>query len=231
MVRRLSTFTIAFALVLAAPALASDVDAIGGTPSVAASHSHGQIVIVFTGARGKRLYGQVAGRRVAIECEQSVSKDPELGAFPGASEIRFKVPKKGHKLHAGSPSDADWCQVLRFRHGHLQPVVAVALTNDGKVFLDERLRAVELFGLLNALAPDNPSANYPTTSEAVAKLHGAVIGLANPGDSPPPGQFGVFSDGARHIEMVATSAAGRRLFYDVNGDTVSSNILGHLGSV
>jgi hypothetical protein len=38
------------------------------------------------------------------------------------------------------------------------------------------------------------------------------------------GAYGVYSDSNRHIEIVAQSSAGRRLFLDINGDVISSNV-------
>jgi hypothetical protein len=76
-----------------------------------------------------------------------------------------------------------------------------------------------------------PTDHYPPTAQIVADLKGAVVGLATPDDTVAPGRYGIYSDGAQHIEAVAVTAAGRRLFLDLNGDTVSSNVLGQINSL
>lgn len=42
----------------------------------------------------------------------------------------------------------------------------------------------------------------------------------------PTGKFGFYSDGAQHIEVVGVSTGGKRLFEDMNGDTITTNVLG-----
>ena len=44
--------------------------------------------------------------------------------------------------------------------------------------------------------------------------------LASPADTPPPGTVGYYSDGAEHAAAVTLSAAGRRLFIEVDADDV-----------
>jgi hypothetical protein len=58
-----------------------------------------------------------------------------------------------------------------------------------------------------------------------------VVGLATPDGTVAPGRYGIYSDGAQHIEAVAVTPAGRRLFLDLNGDTVSSNVLAQINSL
>jgi len=53
----------------------------------------------------------------------------------------------------------------------------------------------------------------------------------NPADPVPPGKYAFYSDGAEHVEAVAVTPAGKRLFEDVNGDTVSTNLGKYLSSL
>ena len=56
-----------------------------------------------------------------------------------------------------------------------------------------------------------------------------VVELAAPGDSPPAGKVGYYSDGQEHIATVIISASGRRLFIEAAADDVfSTNVLEYL---
>jgi hypothetical protein len=57
-----------------------------------------------------------------------------------------------------------------------------------------------------------------------------IVALASPADTPPPGSVGYYSDGARHAAAVVLSAAGRRLFVEVDADDVlRTNVAMYLG--
>jgi hypothetical protein len=62
----------------------------------------------------------------------------------------------------------------------------------------------------------------------VARGRGHVVAMATPGDTPPPGKIGYFSDGAGHMAVATLSSAGRRLFIDIAGDVTSSNVFTYL---
>jgi hypothetical protein len=232
MVRLVSAFTALFAL-FAAPACASPKDAIGGSPHVKAVSSHGRTVITFRDKSGRRLFRKLAGREVTASCEQVTFSDP-LSPFPGSSTGEsFQAPKRGGKLRIDiSGSDADWCELLLVRkHSDDEPVVAVAITPPGATFLINRWWALAVDGLLEIASPNGNSGRFATTDQIVAKSKGAVIGLANPADPVPPGRYGYYSDGARHAEAVAVTPAGKRLFEEVNGDSLSTNVLPYVNSL
>lgn len=228
MVRLLAAFTVLFALLVAGSALASDNEVIAGSPSVKAVHAHGGTVITFKGSRGRQLFRGVAGREIILSC-QPAQLDP-TSSLVSEDQDDFVAPKRGGKLRA--ILEGDWCELLLARKHHKdKSVVAVAITPVGAVFLDERLRAVLVDGFVTAASIDAKSGHYPTTQEFVADLHAPVIALTNPADPVPPGKYGFYSDGAQHVEAVGVTSAGKRLFEDVNGDVVSTNVFGYLGSL
>ena len=56
------------------------------------------------------------------------------------------------------------------------------------------------------------------------------MALTSPSDTPPPGSVGYYSDGAQHAAAVVLSAAGRRLFVEVDADDVlRTNVARYLG--
>jgi hypothetical protein len=52
---------------------------------------------------------------------------------------------------------------------------------------------------------------------------GDMVVLASPDAVPPAGTIGIFSDGGHHFEAVALSTLGRRMFYELNGDVLTTN--------
>jgi hypothetical protein len=217
----------AFVLLAAAPALAANSDVIAGSPSVKALHAHGETVITFRGRHGKQLYKRVAGREINLICDPA-QLDP-TSPFFSRDKDAFVAPKRSPKLRA--TLEGDWCEVLLVRKHHKpKPIVAVAITPAGAVFLDERVHAVVVHGLVEGASIESAAGSYPTTTEFLAN-HPGVLALANPGDPVPPGKFGFYSDGAQHVEAVGVSSAGKRLFEDVNGDVVSTNVLGYVESL
>jgi hypothetical protein len=230
MVRRLSTITTGFvlALALAGTAFASNEAVIGGTPSVKAVHSHGNIVVTFRGKQGRRLYRRIAGHKINVDC-RTVQTDPTLlfESF-GRVEDSF-VPMHGGKLRTGV--GGDWCEIIRVgKHKKLTPIVAVGVTPIGETFLDERLWAVVVDAVITSASFEAKGGHYPTADRVLAKLgpHGVV--LASPSDTPQPGKFGFYSDGAQHIAAAAVAKSGKRLFEELNGDTVSSNTGAYMSS-
>jgi hypothetical protein len=49
-----------------------------------------------------------------------------------------------------------------------------------------------------------------------------------PPTPPRSDRLGIFSDGARHFAAVALSTLGRRTFYDVDGDVLTTNGIPYL---
>jgi hypothetical protein len=231
LVKQLSALTVLFVLLLAAPAVASQRDAIAGTPYVKAGPSNRGTVVRFVGQRGRRLFKRVAGRSLRVSCEQA-GGDP-LSPFSSSSGESLVAPRRGNRLVLGiTSSEADWCEVLVTRKHHDDlPVVAVALTPGGAAFLENRWWAIGVDGLLSAARSDRATGGYEPTEQIVGRTNGQVIGLANPADPVPPGRFGYFSDGAQHAEAVVVTPEGKRLFEEVNADTVSTNVLPYIDSL
>jgi hypothetical protein len=220
--------TAVFMLLLAMPALATETDVIRGNPSVTAVHSGGNTVITFKGHRGKQLYSQIAGREINLSCHPA-SLDP---TSPGNSSDTddFVAPKRERKLRA--TLEGDWCEVLVVRKHRLHPLVAVAITPAGVPFLVERAYAVNVDGLvIGASVEAAADHQYPATGEFLSHRSPGILALSNPADPVPLGKYGFYSDGAHHIEAVGVTPAGKRLFEDVNGDTVFTNVLGYVESL
>jgi hypothetical protein len=71
--------------------------------------------------------------------------------------------------------------------------------------------------------------SYAQISETNRRIAGTLVELAGPGDSPPSGRYGYYSDGHEQIAVVALSASGRRLFIERSaGDVLSTNVAGYL---
>jgi hypothetical protein len=113
-------------------------------------------------------------------------------------------------------------------------IVSVPLTQRGAVFLDEEATArtiatvLELGGIM---AQDRNRTGYVSPAELLEALRPRrrqVVALAAPPDTPPPGAVGYYSDGAQHAAAVALSTQGRRLFHEVTGDVLHTNIARHI---
>jgi hypothetical protein len=72
-------------------------------------------------------------------------------------------------------------------------------------------------------APLGRAGAYPAAETVAADVPRLVV-LAAPGDSPPPGRVGLYSDAARHVTVVAVTTAGVRLFIDADGGVVTTNV-------
>jgi hypothetical protein len=226
-VKRLSTFVAAFAVLLAGPALARPSDVVSGNPSVKALKAHGETVISFKGTAGRRLYQPLEGRHVRLTC-QSAQLAP-IHSYATIDNDDFVAPKHSRKLRA--TLEGDWCEVVLVRkHDSVRPIVAVPITPAGAVFLEERGPAVLVDELVKSASVEAGSGSYPTTQLFVAR-HPGIVALASPSDPVAPGEYGFYSDGAGHIEAVGTTAAGKRLFEEVNGDTIFGNVFGYVGSL
>jgi hypothetical protein len=76
---------------------------------------------------------------------------------------------------------------------------------------------------------------YPTPAELLEYLGksapgslGAVVALATPSDTPAGKAVGYFRDGAQHAATVVVSASGRRLFVELEGDVLHTNVARYL---
>jgi hypothetical protein len=200
----------------------------------------GGVLVIFT-PRAEKLRRRYAGKFLEISCTDFV----EDGASVFGEGLR--VPRHRHRVFAGDhPRGTDYCRLWRpertVKRRHRQVVfgrqllVSVPLTQEGAVYLDEEGKTQGIFGvlLLSSLSDDvEELGGYRTYDELIAKYPKAaraVVELGAPGDSPPAGKIGFFSDGAAHVLVAALSASGRRLFIEYEGDVLSTNVVGYMFS-
>jgi hypothetical protein len=201
----------------------------GSSDGVKAVTRHGKVTFVFT---SKKLWKRIAGRQVAVECDETPTTTPGEAALQGTAKV-FKAPKSGMKLgpgiHAGK-YDLCFISVAR-KNGDSVTLVDIPLTQQGAVFEDERLFARDLLGIVGIADSLAQGGRFPPAASVVAKAGGSVVALAAATDTPPAGKYGFYSDGNQHIAAVVLSSAGRRLFFEISGDTVSTNVLAQINSL
>jgi hypothetical protein len=141
-------------------------------------------------------------------------------------ERRRTVTRATHRVSVPARRSTDYCAVGGVEAGF--PFAVVPLSQPGAAYLDARHVAWQL-GHAAEEAADyakyvSRSGLWPPTDTIVA-LSGtdSYVPLPDPAATPPPGKIGVFSDGQHHFEAVALTALGKRLFLDIQGDTVTSN--------
>ena len=202
----------------------------------------GALVVVFT-QKAAKLYRRIAGRIVEVECTEM--DDGGTGAFEGESigTVTMRAPRRGRRLATGDLTRGmDYCRVWiprrTVRRGDVRIglprrlIVSVPLTQPGAVYLDEQRTARRLHRwllLAGFVADERDLGRWPSYSELVGADPEPGLGavaLGGPGDTPPPGRVGYYSDSAEHVAVVALSRSGRRLFIEVDGDVVSTNVAG-----
>jgi hypothetical protein len=237
-VKKLTGIAVVLGLVLA-PATASAQLPVGEAHGVRVVRERGAIVVIFT-ERAAKLYKRIAGKLVSVSCTE-ITQD---GANTG--EVTMRAPLRRGKLATGDLTRGmDYCRVWRprhtiKRHGHKvrvsrEVIVSVPLTQQGAVFLDEesttrQMLSIEFMaGVVQERLKLTGHPTYDQIVKEVPQLARVVVALAAPGDSPPPGKVGYYSDGLEHVAVVAISASGRRLFVEVAADDVfSTNVLPYL---
>ena len=228
-------------LALAPPLAASAQDTlpVGEAEGVRMVRERGQLVVVFT-RRAERIRKRVAGRRIDVHCTQLF----EDGTGSGNNPLR--APKRGRRIRTGDGSRGwDYCRLWleartvrrdgRRRRVDRKLVVSVPLTQEGAVFLDGQEHAFLLVSTLTIAefaADDRGRNGFLTPAELIAVVtakgtgvSSAVVALASPSDTPPPDAIGYYSDGAKHAAAVTLSTLGKRLFFEVNGDVLHTNIM------
>jgi hypothetical protein len=231
----------ALLLALAVPAAAQTPLPVGEADGVRLVRERGELVVVFT-PRAQRLWRRVAGKRVDVACVEFL----EGGTRSGGNLLR--APKRGRRIHTGDGSRVDYCRVWlparrvgrggeRQRRGRVL-IVSIPFTQEGAVFLEEQYDAFGLAGLLTLselAAEEMGRAGYltyaellETATEGRPRARSLLVELAAPSDTPPPEKVGYYSDGAGHAAAVVVSGTGKRLFLEVNGDVLHTNISKHL---
>jgi hypothetical protein len=235
------TFTViaVAAALLVTPSTAAAQLPTGEADGVRVVREHGAIVVVFT-AKAAKLYKQIAGKVVSVSCTE-ITED---GSNSGGEKLR--APSHRRKLVTGDLTRGmDYCRVWLAarrvkRHGEplligKRLIVSVPLTQQGAVFLDEESKTDEMVSVevvAGIVQERQKLPGVPTYAQLIQefpKIARAVVELAAPGDSPPAGKVGYYSDGQEHIATVIISASGRRLFIEAAADdVVSTNVLQYL---
>jgi hypothetical protein len=230
------TAVVAAVVVLAVPSTgaAQGPLPVGENDGVRIVRERGALVVVFT-QRAERLRRKVAGKLVSVLCTEFT----EGGTHGGG--VTQRAPRRGRRIETGDRTRGmDYCRVWlaarftgrgreRTRHRR-ELIVSVPLTQRGAVFLDEEATARLIAAVLSIselLAEDRSRTGYVTPAELLEALpprRRLLVALAAPSDTPPPGTIGYYSDGAQHAAAVGLSTQGSRLFLEVNGDVLHTNI-------
>ena len=217
---------------MAAPSAGAQLP-VGEADGVRIFRERGAIVVKFTPRAGK-LWRLVAGRRVSVSCTNLPRAGKGGSTVSSEGGTVFRAPKRGRTLRTGDRSRGlDYCEVSLARQG--EPFVAVALTQAGAVYLDERKKAVTLSAVLsvaNLVASEENLKGYPTHAQLIDFLSGfrpapavrrfarRIVALASPADTPPAGRVGYYSDGGERVAAVILSRSARRLFIEFEPDDV-----------
>jgi hypothetical protein len=209
-------------LALAAPASAQS----GATPGVTITKgAHGTYVLHF-GAKAAGTFKHIAGRTLRLDCvDLPANPGPRaLDLLTTTSSTTVHIPRRRGPVDTHLTADAgtDYCSLLQTSADGA--LVDVPVTAVGRTFLATRRAAYLLF------APflESDGGDPPTTDEVVGKGGGTIVAMNGPDDTPPAGRVGYWSDGHRAVSAVV-APGGRRLFFETNGDVVTSNALGYLG--
>jgi hypothetical protein len=239
-VRTFTGIAMAVALLLAPSTAAAQLPT-GEADGVRVVREHRAIVVVFT-KRAAKLYKRIAGKLVYVSCTEETA-DGSNGGGP-----TLRAPRHGHKLYTGDLTRGmDYCRIWLVahtvkRHGERvrvakQLIVSIPLTQKGAVFLDEESKTIDMLEVevvAGIVQEQQKLPGLPTYAQLVQefpKIAKTVVQLAAPGDSPPPGKVGYYSDGQEHIATVIISASGRRLFIEAAADDVlTTNVAQYLFS-
>jgi hypothetical protein len=210
-------------LASAAPAAAQDPLEVRGVR--AANAPSGGVTITFT-ARAATLYRRVAGRRTIVTCQAVTSSGALLLPLDRADELfdDTVASRSRRPLRLRGSGAYDVCELTVLRRGAKAAVsLTLPLTDAGAAYLEARRLGERMVAVLVFTASLGRAGAYPAAS-AVAEEVPRLAVLAAPGDSPPAGRVGLYSDGAGHVTVVGLTTAGARLFIDANAGVLTSNV-------
>jgi hypothetical protein len=209
-----------FALAAALPQAAS-AQVAGPTEGVTAGRGHNGGAVIRFSKRAAPVYRQIAGRRIVLGCADVT---PSLGGYSvyGEGSTVVRAPRRRQTLRTHMVGKADYCFV-RLRKPSNRVIAMAPLTQAGRTYLDELKTSSRLL-LPFAVARDKFP---PTTEQAIADGFGLVVALDGPDGVPPQGKVGYWTDGKRAVAAAVTEG-GRRLFFEVEGDVVRTNVLSYL---
>jgi hypothetical protein len=237
--RRLAGVVLALVLVAPAAASAQTELPVGEAHGVRMEVVHGGLVLTFTKPATK-LFKRIAGREILVSC---TTFGEEFDSVGGGN---VDVPLHRRRFATGDEArDAAFCRLwlpprtvkrhkMRVRFGRTL-LVSVPLTQAGAVYLDEEAKTFSMLRiefLVDAVKDKLKLSGYPTYDQIVQRVPQAPTVMAEltaPGDSPPPGKVGYYSDGNEHVTFARMSRSGRRLFIDYAADEVlTTNVAQYL---
>lgn len=194
----------------------------GPDQGVTAARGHDGIVIRFS-KRAAKTYRRIAGRRIKVSCETVSPSDHYGVSVEGGMEETVKAPRKRSPIRTLDRSRADIC-TIRLRKAGGEVVAAAPVTARGRTFLDELGIASLISTVLDIGGDDGTPA---PASDVVAQGNGFIVALDGPDASPPYGKAGYWTNGVR-VVVAGVSAAGRRLFIELERDVIRTNVLGYI---
>lgn len=208
----------------AQPAGAADPLPVGEAFGVRIAPQGRAMTVVFT-REARALARRISGRRISVWCERGDKGVGEpMDVDRGQTRLRMPNYARGK----------DYCRIEIERRvdGDSETLVSIPLTQAGAVQLDEEIRALTVWALLDGAALTRRDARFPSPERLLATVRAerdpfGLVALASPTDTPPAGTVGYWSDGAEHAVAVALTATGRRLFVELlPGREVRTNVLG-----
>jgi hypothetical protein len=160
--------------------------------------------------------------------------------------VRMRAPRHRRRLVTGDLTRGmDYCRVwlaprIVRRDGARQRIqrrliVSVPLTQSGAVFLDEESKTTQLLRLLvvaGFVAEELKISGWPSYAQLVDQMppraKSGLVGLATPADTPPAGTIGYYSDRLDHIAVATLSRSNKRLFIELDGDALHTNVAGYI---
>jgi hypothetical protein len=159
----------------------------------------------------------IGTKKIHVRC--GLSTRSLIGATKAVGAGDHSLPAAGRPLSiAGVPTKYHLCSLTY--GGHL---ARVALDDVGRVALEEGTISSALERVLRRAAADTTT-SYATSQAVADDYPGLVVPLANPDDTPGDLRIGVWSDGGQDITVSAVARTGRRLFLEVKGDTLRTNV-------
>lgn len=219
---------------------------VGEAQGVRLERSGKLLVLVFT-RRADALRRRLVGRLVSIECIDE--PDDVWDNTWGGGGPNVRIPRTRRRVAVGWARDrTDYCRVrapIRVGDGRDSTridrrwtYVSIPRTQLGAVFLDEEEKAIEIgfvLFLAEEMAARSAPRGLPTSARLVERMRARfksipVAALAAPGDTPPAGAIGYYSDGDRHMAVSTLGATGRRLFVEImlGDDELHTNVGKHL---
>jgi hypothetical protein len=205
----------------------------GSSKGVTVSIAARQATIRFTKA-ANALYRRYQERRLWLQCVYVELRSD--GTFGGSNSVTapFTVRQRLIRVRLQRPPTGfSYCRIARSaRFYDLRgEVVAVALSNRGRAYLNERDSAVLLFRLSDAAYSfDANGWRFVSAAEFGRRLAGKYVveALAGPQASPAPGKIGYWSDGKRHAVFTKLTSRHRRFFLELTDDVLSTNMVAYL---